>query len=250
VNLEEYRQMYELENTHWYFRGKRTILHRFLSEVFQSNPDHQLLDVGCGTGNILLMLQNFGHAVGVDSSPVALEFCRSRNLTDLYLTQPGEPLPFDENTFDIVTAFDLLEHIDNDLTFLKELRRVSRNGGKILIIVPAHPQLWSDHDVALHHKRRYTRKQFQELIAQAQLTCNRLTYFNSILFPAAFGYRTFKRILPKKKTSSVQSEFFIALPRLVNQSLLKLFELEGAILPKRNIPFGLSLLAVCEKPAP
>ena len=245
MNLDEYRQMYELENSHWYFRGKRTLLKKFLSGLLDSGPKHKLLDVGCGTGNILLMLQDFGEAVGVDSSPVALEFCRSRKLSQLHLTSPDQQLPFEPDTFDVACAFDLLEHIEDDLAFLNEMKRVTRREGRILLIVPAHPYLWSDHDVALHHKRRYTKKQFQQLIQSAGLTCDRMTYFNSILFPAAIGYRTLKRVFPKKQAASVKSEFFIKLPHVVNTTLLKLFELEGSVLPRHNIPFGLSLLAVC-----
>ncbi len=245
MNLEEYRQMYDLENTHWYFRGKRTLVKKVLSRLLNSQTNYRLLDVGCGTGNILLMLQDFGEAVGVDSSSVALEFCRTRNLSHLQLTLPDQPLPFQDETFDVACAFDLLEHIEDDLAFLKEMKRVTRKKGRILLIVPAHPQLWSDHDVALHHKRRYTRKQFQQIIENAGLEIQRMSYFNSILFPAAIGYRTLKRILPKKESSPVQSEFFIKLPKIVNTTLLKLFELEGTLLPRINIPFGLSLLAVC-----
>jgi SAM-dependent methyltransferase len=239
--------MYELENTHWYFRGKRTLIRKVISRMLDPDPNHKLLDVGCGTGNILLMLQEFGKAVGVDVSPVALEFCRTRNLSELHLVSPDDRLPFAEGSFDVACAFDLLEHIEDDLAFLNEIKRVTRTDGKILIIVPAHPQLWSEHDVALHHRRRYTRKQFELLIQNAGLTCSRVTYFNSLLFPVALAYRTFKKLLPKKNSSTVRSEFFIELPNLVNATLLKLFELEGAILPNRDLPFGLSLLAVCQK---
>lgn len=239
--------MYELENTHWYFRGKRTLVKKVLSRLLDPHPNYKLLDIGCGTGNILLMLQEFGEAVGVDVSPVALEFCRTRNLSALHLVTPDDKLPFPDRSFDVTCAFDLLEHIEDDLSFLNEIKRVTQTHGKILLIVPAHPQLWSEHDVALHHKRRYTRKQFELLIRNADLTCSRMTYFNSLLFPVALAYRTFKNLLPKKNSSTVRSEFFIELPSLVNATLLKLFEMEGAILPKRDIPFGLSLLAVCQK---
>ncbi len=240
--------MYELENTHWYFRGKRTLVKKVLSRMLVPDPKHKLLDVGCGTGNILLMLQEFGEAFGVDSSPLALEFCRTRHLSRLHQILPDDRLPFPEESFDVVCAFDMLEHIDDDLSVLNEIKRVTRTDGKILLIVPAHPQLWSEHDVALHHKRRYTRKQFELLIRDAGLTCARMTYFNSLLFPLALAYRTFKKILPKKESTAVQSEFFVQLPSLVNATLLKLFEMEGIVLPRRNIPFGLSLLAVCRRP--
>jgi ubiquinone/menaquinone biosynthesis C-methylase UbiE len=248
VNLEEYRQMYELENTHWYFRGKKTLVRKVLRALLDETTSYKLLDVGCGTGNILSMLQEFGEAVGVDTSPVALEFCRTRNLSALHLTKPGEALPFSEQTFDVACAFDLLEHIEDDLGFLTEMKRVTRTNGKIVLIIPAHPQLWSDHDVALHHKRRYTRAQFKELIAGAGLECQRMTYLNSVLFPAAVGYRMLKKVLPRKESAPVQSEFFVELPAAVNTALLKLFQLEGALLPRKNLPFGLSLLAVCRNP--
>jgi len=246
VNLEEYRQMYEIENTHWYFRGKKTLLRKLLKATLQSEKRYRILDVGCGTGNILLMLREFGEAVGVDSSDVALEFCRTRNLTDLHLTSPGAALPFPDGSFDVVCAFDLLEHLENDLQCLNEMKRVLRKHGKIIITVPAHPYLWSDHDVALHHKRRYTRKTLDILIAEANLDPIRITFLNSFLFPMAVGVRTAKKFFGKNK-SQAKSDFFITLPYIVNASLLKCFEMEAAILPQFDLPFGLTLLAVCQQ---
>jgi len=245
MNLEEYGQMSKLENTHWYFRAKRTIVKKLLESSLDRNVPHRILDVGCGTGNILLMLREFGEAVGVDNSPVALDFCRSRELSQLHLTLPDGRLPFDDRSFDVACAFDLLEHIDEDLEFLRDIKRVIREDGKLFLIVPAHPRLWSEHDVALHHKRRYTRKQLLQLIEEAGMVCERMTFLNSLLFPVAYLYR----IVTNKLTygNQAKSEFFVPLPFFINWIFLKLFEMEALILPKWNLPFGLSLLAICKE---
>lgn len=246
MNLEEYGQMYQLESTHWYFVGKVKLIERIVRQNVGVSPELRFLDVGCGTGNILQMLSRHGSAVGLDISHEALHFCRMRSLDKLCLAQPDSFLPFTDESFDVVSAFDMLEHVDEDWKLLLEIKRVCRKGGKILLTVPAHPFLWSEHDVALHHRRRYTKASFRSLIGKANLHIVRFSYANSFLFPVAVAYRTLRKVL-KHDTGQVQSEFFVNLPRLLNRLLLSIFVCEGGILSRLNLPMGLSLLTVCEK---
>ena len=246
MNLQEYSQMYEVESSHWYFAGKRAVLERLLKHVLGINKNHRLLDVGCGTGIVLVMLEQFGEATGVDASDVALEFCKRRGLTHLHKSENETELPFSDQSFDVITAFDLLEHLDQDLKLLMEMKRVCSPGGTILLTVPAHPFLWSEHDTALHHKRRYTKKQFRSLIKDAGLKCHRMTYINSFLFPVAIIYRSLRNLLPRKN-GEAKSEFFVQLPASVNRLLFSIFSLESRLIPKTNLPVGLSILGLCEK---
>jgi len=246
VNFQEYSQMYELESSHWYFVGKRVVLERLLKKVLISGCEYDLLDVGCGTGIFLTVLEQFGNAVGVDTSAVALEFCRKRGLSRLFQSIKETELPFEDRSFDVVTAFDLLEHLEDDVSMLCEIKRVCRPGGQILLTVPAHPFLWSEHDIALHHKRRYKQKNFRSLLSAADLKCRRMTYINSFLFPVAVMYRTLRNLLPKKE-SQAKSEFFVQLPAAVNKILLSIFAMESRLIPRMSLPMGLTLLALCEK---
>jgi ubiquinone/menaquinone biosynthesis C-methylase UbiE len=244
MNVEEYAQMYRLESSHWYFVGKARLIRRMLACF--APPQARLLDVGCGTGNILDVLKQFGEAVGIDASPVALEFCRRRGLQHLHLGDVSARLPAPDESYDIVCAFDVLEHLEDDMKALAELQRVCQPGGHILLTVPALPILWSAHDEALAHKRRYTKQKLSRLLRQAGLRLRKVSYTNALLFPLALAYRLTGR-MSQVRQSRQQSDFFVELPRWMNTAFLGVFTLEGILLTRMNFPLGVSLLCVCEK---
>lgn len=132
----EYKLMYELEKSHWFFKARRKVLESFIS-LYVIRGEKKILDFGCGTGNIVEMLEAFGKVSGADSSNVAIEFCAKRRLSNIFLTKLEDRLPFADNGFDIICAFDVLEHIENDEDTLKELKRILKSGGKFFITVPA-----------------------------------------------------------------------------------------------------------------
>ena len=149
-----YRQLYELEDTHWWFRGRRAVIHALLARTPLTDRP-RILDAGCGTGRNITEYAQFGETAGVDPSPDAVAFCHARGLAQV--TQSGvEELPFDDGAFDLMTATDVLEHIPDDGGAARELRRVTRPGGHLLVTVPAYQWLWSQHDDSHHHQRRYT----------------------------------------------------------------------------------------------
>ena len=239
-----YAIMNGAENSHWWYVGRRAILESFLEGIIQ-NPNSKIqnpkiLDVGCGTGGNLEMLKKFGAAEGVDVSDEALEFCKSKGLN----VHKGlaEKLPFADQTFDVVTALDVVEHLDDDIAGLKEMHRVLKTGGKTLIFVPAFMWLWGVQDDVSNHRIRYTKKQIVERLEKSGFTVERATYANWTFFAPILGGRTIMRITGIKP----ESENNVNVSAL-NGVFGKLFGAERFWLKNFNFPFGVSIVVVAEK---
>ncbi len=239
-----YEIMNRVEDSHWWFVGRRAILESFLEQIIQNpkskiqNP--KILDVGCGTGANLEMLANFGEAEGVDVSDDALEFCKQKGLK----AHKGlaESLPFADESFDVVTALDVVEHLDDDIAGLKEMNRVLRTGGKTLIFVPAFMWLWGVQDDVSNHRIRYTKKQIVERLEKAGFTIERATYANITFFAPILSGRTLMKLTGIKP----ESENNVNVSAL-NGVFGKLFGAEKFWLKKFNFPFGVSIVIVAEK---
>lgn len=242
-----YSIMYEIEETHWWYAGRRLILKSFIEKAVRhlnTKESLQILDVGCGTGANLEMLDQFGETRGVDVSDEALAFCRKRGLTNV---EKGlaEDLPFEDESFDLVTAFDVVEHLDNDLAGLKEMQRVLRGTGKALLFVPAFMFLWGVQDDVSNHRRRYTKNELCARLVQAGFEIERITYANlTFFFPILTG-----RLLMKLTGFRPASENNLTVGAL-NDPLGKLFGLERLFLHYMNFPFGVSLICVAKKSVP
>jgi SAM-dependent methyltransferase len=241
-----YAIMDRVEDTHWWFVGRRAILETFLKQIIQ-NPkskieDPRILDVGCGTGANLEMLSQFGSAEGVDVSDEALEFCRKKGLA----VQKGlaETLPYPDETFDITTALDVVEHLDDDIAGLKEMHRATKSGGYSLIFVPAFMWLWGVQDDISHHRIRYTRKQIVEQLEKAGFEVERATYANFTFFAPILAGRTLMGITGIKP----ESENNITISAL-NGVFGKVFSAERFWLKNFNFPFGVSIVVVARKNA-
>jgi SAM-dependent methyltransferase len=174
----------------------------------------------------------------------AVRFCRERGIADVRLLEEGR-LPFPDESFDLVTALDVIEHIDDDDGMLREMRRVLRPGGIALITVPAFQALWGLQDEVSHHKRRYRAPQLRERIARAGLGAAWTSYFNTLLFLPIAALRLVRRVLPKPP--EVQSDFELALPPRINAALADLFAAEGRVMRRRRLPFGVSIVAVATR---
>lgn len=263
-----YAIMDRVEDSHWWFVGRRAILESFLRRIvtrFESTaiepqrrkdaeplPSPRLgvsavndrairiLDVGCGTGANLEMLSQFGDAEGVDVSDDALEFCRRKGLT----VQKGlaETLPYPDETFDITTALDVVEHLDDDVAGLKEMFRVTKTGGYSLIFVPAFMWLWGVQDDISNHRIRYTKKQIVERLEKAGYTVERATYANFTFFAPILGGRTLMKLTGIKP----ESENNVNISAL-NGVFGRLFSAERHILKNFNFPFGVSIVITARK---
>jgi len=243
-----YAIMDRVEDSHWWFVGRRAILESFMRSIVAKiqhadegvRVPFRILDVGCGTGANLEMLSQFGSAEGVDVSDEALEFCRRKGLT----VQKGlaESLPYADETCDITTARDVVEHLDDDIAGLKEMFRVTKSGGYSLIFVPAFMWLWGVQDDISHHRIRYTRKQIVERLENAGYTVERSTYANFTFFAPILGGRTLMRLTGIKP----ESENNVNISAL-NGFFGKVFSAERHILKNFDFPFGVSIVVVARK---
>jgi len=237
-----YPILFRVEQSHWWHIGRRRILAGFVEEICQRVTDRRprILDVGCGTGANLLMLSKYGDAEGVDVSEDALAFCRERGLDKVKLGA-GEELPYEDGTFDLVTAFDVVEHMDDDLAGLREMRRVLRPGGRVLLFVPAFMFLWGLQDDVSHHRRRYRMSGLRRVLEEAGFEIERTTYANITFFLPILLMRKLMRFTGIK----AESENNINVSAL-NGVLGRVLGAERLILKFMNLPFGVSGLCVAK----
>ncbi len=187
-----YREHFEVEDRHWWFRGRWAVIEALLARTaLPASP--RILDAGCGTGLNLRRYGAYGRAEGFDPSPEAVRFCAERGLDGV--TQAAmEDLPYKDGSFDLIAATDVVEHVADDVLALRELHRVAAPGAALLLTVPAYSWLWSEEDERLHHYRRYTRPQLRRAIETAGWKTEIATYFNSLLLPPI----AIARQLPKR----------------------------------------------------
>jgi SAM-dependent methyltransferase len=238
-----YPIMFRIEQSHWWYTGRRKILASFVEDICRRVTDRRprILDVGCGTGANLLMLSQYGDAEGVDVSEDALAFCRERGLENVKLGA-AEQLPYDDDTFDLVTALDVVEHLDDDLAGLREMRRVLRPGGRVLLFVPTFMFLWGLQDDVSNHRRRYRMPELGRVLKQAGFEIERTTYANITFFMPILAMRKLMRLTGIK----AESENNINVSAF-NGMLGRMLGAESFVLRHMNIPFGVSGLCVARK---
>ena len=238
-----YSIMYEVEEKHWWFAGRRRIIAGFIEKVCRDlgKARPRILDVGCGTGANLQMLAQFGAAEGVDVSPEALDFCRARGLAQVK-QGAAESLPFADASFDLVTGLDVVEHLDDDIAGLGEMRRVLRPDGRVVLFVPAFMFLWGVQDDISNHRRRYTLPELRQRLREAGLTIDRASYANITFFvPILIG-----RVLMRLTGLRPASENNITIGAL-NGLLGRILGAESWWLRRMNFPFGVSIICVARK---
>src|SRR6185503_8401547 len=203
-------------------------------------PSARILDVGCGTGANAKAFARVAPTMGIDTSVDALHFCQTRGVSSVALS-PVETLPFAAGTFDVVTALDVLEHTDDDLHALHEIHRVCRKSGLLLVTVPAYGFLWSEHDEALKHRRRYTAHELRNKLTVTGFEVVRTSYFITSLFFPILALRIWQGL---RKNSTHPRTSVVVLPDWINDSLVALLAMERTIFHKINLPFGVSIVAL------
>jgi SAM-dependent methyltransferase len=245
---EEYAKMYHLEDTYWWFQGRLSLVADQVEQLSLLHRDGvRVLDLGCGTGLMLDYLNARCWSAGLDFSKLALDFSRRRGLRRL-LQADAQALPVCDRSCDLVTALDLAEHVEHDGRMFAEIHRILRPGGRFVLTTPAHPFLWSDHDDALFHCRRYTREELRRKLQDVGFEVTRLTYCISFTFPAIVAFRlaqkAYHRLFHKPERPKTH---VIQLPDWANRFLQATVQLETRLLRHFDLPFGVTLLAVLRK---
>ena len=242
MNDSEYKNIFKHESTHFFYRTTHELIIKLVRKLGASRKS-LLLDVGCGTGLLVKKLATFTNAQGVDSHPNAHKFAKLRKIN----IRKGSisNLPYQANTFDVIVCIDVLCHrsIKSDHRALLELKRILKPEGSLIIRVPAHQFLYSNHDSYVYTKKRYEYKHFRNALLKAGLSVPYYSYMNLFLFIPSY----LKSLLESKSTTEVKSSVSRTSPFL-NVILYKLLSLESFFMTRRlPLPFGIELLAICNK---
>lgn len=242
MRLEEYERMYRLEDRYWWFVGRRVVVRRLLQGKLPRGG--AILDVGCGTGATMETLEDLGNPVGVDAAHQALAFCRQRGVGPL-VRSDAQSLAIAGESVEAVVALDLFEHLAGDVEAMRECWRVCRPGGVLVFTVPAYRFLWSEHDEALHHLRRYRLREVRQKLAAAGFQQTRLSYaIVGALLPVTV-FRSLQRFFrrPERPKTSL-----IELPSILNAALIWSLRAEAWLLKRVRFPFGVSVVGIAVKP--
>jgi SAM-dependent methyltransferase len=237
----EFQAMLALDDRHWWYRGRRRVV-RAVLEGAKPPEGARLLDAGAGSGRTLDALAAYGEVAGVEIDPRGVEAARARGHADVQRA-PVEQIPHPDAGFDLVTCLDVIEHTPDDVRSLRELRRVTRPGGALVVTVPAYPRLWSRHDELNRHHRRYTRRSLRAAAEAAGWRVERMTSFNlAYLLPAAAV-----RLARRRNGSGGSSELALT-PRALDRVLELPLRAEATLIARGvSLPAGLSLLAVLRR---
>lgn len=237
-----YKDFFVLEKTHWLLKVRRNIFLYFIKKY--TSPDSKIFDFGCGSGYLVGELQRLGYdAHGMDFEKEAISYGINSGVSNLTLGA-GNKLEYPDANFDLIMAFDVLEHIENERPVVEELVRTLKPGGKMIITAPAYQWLWGVQDEVSHHFRRYTLRGLLSVFpVNSVLSVIKETYFITFLFPAIAIVRLFSRWFNIKNR---ESDFEIGNPFL-GAIFYLIFNLESYFLRVINFPFGVSILLILKK---
>ena len=241
------------EENHWWFSSRTRALNAVMRPLLPQTSDFRLLDIGCGAGNMIHHLSEYGQVKGleIDARPVSVARERGYDVDQFDATQP---MPFDDGVFDAVTALDVIEHNDDDLAILHDSYRILKPGGHIIITVPAFMFLWSHNDEINAHFRRYTAKELRQKLVQTGFKVRRMSYNNFFVFPLAATLILARKSADAKpelashhlSEEEYQVEMEPASPP-VNAILTLVGKVEAGLIRYVDLPVGTSLIAVGEK---
>ena len=248
-----YKEYYELERNHWWFVAREGILTNYIQKLIDKgvlpSSDLNILNVGCGPGRSSEYLSKFGKVTSVEYDKYCCEFASEKTGLEIINGSITE-LPFEDGTFDLVCAFDVIEHVEDDQLAVNELKRVVKDQSMVLITVPAFMSLWSHHDVINHHFRRYKLKEVKKLFSDTnngKMIFS--TYFNTFLFPPIYIFRQLSNLFKtgEKRTGS-GSDFEAFTPGITNTLLYRIMYFESKLVNSGlYMPFGVSILYLWKK---
>lgn len=242
MKIEMYRIFFEIQKKHWWFVTRKNIVLDFVDRFLPKDDQVKILDIGCGSGLMLNDLEKVGQTFGMDMSDEAISFSKEIFGGTVEKGSLPDQVPYQEDFFDLITALDVIEHIDDDVGSISAIRALLVPGGKCIFTVPAYMFLWSAHDDMNQHKRRYTLPELNEKLVKAGFSVEKISYYNTLLFPAVFLVRMLNNVLRREGASDTDMP-----GRAMNYVLKKIFGIEKYLLRYFNLPFGVSVLAVVRK---
>ncbi len=244
MEFQEYQSLADRETTYFWHVGRREILKEALLRYLKDSTNLSILDVGCGTGGNIILLKEFGNVTGIDFSDEALRLAGGKGF-DKLVRADATAMPFSDNTFDLVSALDTIEHIAEDLKVVQESFRVLKPGGIFLVTVPAYPWLWSQHDEAIHHVRRYYRRELVNKLKEGGFKALESSHFVSLALPINLLRKLRDKFLRKENEPS--KIYDIVFPPAINSILLFFLRCEKYWIRWFPLPVGTSIVAICKK---
>jgi ubiquinone/menaquinone biosynthesis C-methylase UbiE len=239
-----YKEYFSLERNHWWFKVRAKIILLLIDKSLAKNDSNKqtVLNIGAATGKTSEILAKYGEVTSLEYDKECCEFV-NENLPIKVINGSILELPFADNTFDLVCAFDVIEHVEDDKLALAEMKRVCKPNGLITVTVPAFMSLWSHHDIVNQHFRRYTKSNLTQLFTGNSLNYTVATYYNSILFLPIFMFRLFTKIIPQKwiRKGAGSDATLGSEDGLVNKIMYQIFNIELTLLKAMKFPFGVSI---------
>ena len=233
-----YQQMAELDDRHWWYRARRKIIDELIRRYARPRVEAQVLEIGCGTGHNLAMLAGFGHVDGLELDDEARALSEKRLGRAIMSSPLPELADVADRHYDLIGAFDVIEHIEDDSAAIASIAKKLKPGGKFVMTVPAHQWMWTAHDVVNHHKRRYSRGSLKALLERSPMKLEKIGYFNSLLFPLAIAERAASK-LRDREDADVKLP-----PAALNAVLETIFAAERHLVGRLPLTPGLSLFAI------
>lgn len=244
MELNEYQKMGDFEKHYWWHKGKLSLVSELHSMYFPADKKLRILEIGCGTGEVLNLLSSFGDVTGMDISEEAVQASQDRGFDVIQGDVNTMDLSSHEDTYDLVLALDVLEHIRDDMETLRRVRKMLKPGGHFFVTVPAYKFLWSNHDEALHHARRYHSVEIRQKLKDTGYELKKSTHFVAALFFPIATVRLLSNFIRRK--AYAESHYF-KVPKFVNTFFSKLLEFEAKLIRKIYLPIGTTLAAVGKK---
>jgi len=242
MEKQVYQEMFDIEETHWWYRGLRDLVFSSIRRVLGEKSEMKILDAGCGTGIVMKSLSDYGTPFGIDISSSAIKFCRERGLNNV-AGGSVSALPFQDNSFDLVLSLDVLGHeAVNETQAIEEMYRVLKKGGILLTNAAAHAYLWRNYDERWGWKRRYSKNELRTKLEKSGFETLKISYHLALLFPVLVFFKLINSVCRVQAHNDLKPVF-----GPLNALLYGLLRIENLLLKRINVPIGTSIFCISKK---